>query len=408
MIKSQEPPLSELPAEIKCMILELLPNEGKVFVALTCKIWHSTVLRYYNKIWESTISGEKDWEPSTLSQFLIYASGCGSLELMKKLRKLGAECYGWSVYKAAEYGQIEAIKLLNTWRSFNDNTYEKSLVIAAGNGQTEMCTFLMNKVTNQSIYTNAILEASKRGYTTIMKILKTKIDGTSQQMLILSEAMEIAAGYGQIEAMELLKKWGMTGFDNAFRKASGKGQIEAMKLLIEWGVTDLDDGFNIASEEGQIEAMKLLIEWDKVNIDSDYDYDGALTCASKMGQTKAMKLLRMWGSKIKDCKFDYENALSEASKTGQIDAMKLLKKWGTIDFNSAMLGASDGNQIEALLLLKEWGGTDFDSRMINADLNDRMEMITNWNKINHKSALIWAKEHGSLEAQIICENRERY
>nr|QBK91145.1 MAG: F-box domain and ankyrin repeat protein [Pithovirus LCPAC202] len=408
MIKSQEPPLSELPAEIKCMILKLLPNEGKVFIALTCKIWYLTVLTHCNKIWKSTISGQKDWEPSALSRFLTYASGGGNLELMKKLKKLGAECYSWTIYEASEHGQIEAIKLLNTWRSFSDNIYEKSLLIAASRGQTEMCKFLTNKVKNQLVRTKAIREAAKRDYTGTMKFLKTQVVESRWQILILDDAMMIAAGYGRLKSMKLLKEWGVVNLDSAFYLASSVGQIEAMKLLKEWGVTDFDGGFNTASEEGQIEAMKLLREWDNVNIDSDYDYDGALTCASKRGQTKAMKLLRIWGLKIEDCEFDYENSLSEASKTGQIKAMKLLKKWGAKDFSLTMMDASDGNQIEALLLLREWGGEGFDSIMINADLNDRMEMITNWNKIDHISALIWAREHGSLEAQIICKNRERY
>lgn len=115
---------------------------------------------------------------------------------------------------------------------------------------------------------------------------------------------------------------------SAFAKASGAGLLEAMTLLKKWGVLKYtgykrykaydtyDDGFVDASKKGQTEAMLLLQRWGARN------YDEAFIKASKKGQIEAMTFLKDWGARI------YDSAFLWASRKGQIEAMKLLKKMG--------------------------------------------------------------------------------
>ena len=104
---------------------------------------------------------------------------------------------------------------------------------------------------------------------------------------ILTEALVNAASEGQIDCLNLLKNWGATGVDIAFKYAARGGHTSCLKLLKYWGATCFDDALYMAAYNNHVDCLRLLNEWGATS------YDQTLFLLKDRGN-KAITLLRKW------------------------------------------------------------------------------------------------------------------
>jgi hypothetical protein len=93
--------------------------------------------------------------------------------------------------------------------------------------------------------------------------------------------------------MELLYKWGADGYDWALKKAAHEGQLDAMELLKTWGISraGLNSALVAAGSGGHTAAIELLASWGANN------FHEAFELAAALREWEAVALLKMLGLK---------------------------------------------------------------------------------------------------------------
>ncbi len=223
-----------------------------------------------------------------------------------------------SLYKAAEFGNIEEIKqLLDTGSDVNETTYSDGsspLHIAIQEGHTEVARLLLDAGADVNIARHngvtALYISSGKGYTEFVKLLlevgadvnKAKHNGVT--------ALYIASGKGHIEVVKVLLVAGadvniasQNGATPLYR-ASEKRHADVVKLLLEAGAdanksesTFGTTPLNVAAQKGYAEIVKLLLFAGADVNKARHNGWTPLYSASRNGYTEVVRILKTYGAK---------------------------------------------------------------------------------------------------------------
>ena len=142
----------------------------------------------------------------------------------------------------------------------------------------------------------ALVEASKNGYTDIVKYL---VKEGANIHAYRDSALVMASEYGHLDIVNVLLKEGANnngadwlGLDSALILASIFGHLDIVKFLVQNGA-DIhgqdDEAFRMASYNGQLEIVKYLVQ-NGANIHSRDDY--ALRSSSRNGHVEVVNYLK--------------------------------------------------------------------------------------------------------------------
>lgn len=190
-------------------------------------------------------------------------------------------------------------------------------------------------------------------------------DLVASSNLDLNKRLAIAAGRGDITAVQRMLDLGATYRNSALRAAAREGQLEIIKFLIKES-SDFPSIANAAARGGHLEVVEFLIS-SSINDYKASAYEQALDTAVSRGHHQIVQLLLLASR-------DYDRLLSVAAGKGHLEVVKLLilsaKK-----LNQALINAADKGHLEIVKLLLSHGANNYDVAMIAAARGGHAEVV---------------------------------
>lgn len=212
------------------------------------------------------------------------------------------------------------------------------------------------------------------------------------------EAMVVAALYGRLEIVRLLRAWGCPVSVRAMHEAARLGHIAVLQELSQG--RSIGDGTLLAAAKGRFSET---LQW---CIDQGPPAEAikiAMIGAAREGRLQSVLLLRAAGAP------NINAAMAAAAGGGHLALIEQCIDWGATDFNRALKHAAGCNWLEIMRFCVERGATDYDSALVAAAMNGKIEAMEfcRGKATDFNAAMAVAACYGYLEsrfrAMVLCK-----
>lgn len=163
-----------------------------------------------------------------------------------------------AMYYATEQGHLDIVRyIIEKYEEIRP--FDKSGLIetAAANGRLGMIQYLCDNSENITITQEAMINAIKGGYLTVLKYL---IKMAFPDINVISNLLEQTAHYGQFEIFQYLMKFGIKGRYTLLNDACIGGNLDIVKYLVEHGYTGTESIMKTCIYNNNLDIIKYLNE----------------------------------------------------------------------------------------------------------------------------------------------------
>lgn len=240
------------------------------------------------------------------NQGLLDAARNGSIELTNYFLFKGANKYGSAMVEASKHGHTSIVKLMidldSRKSSMTHKDYKVALDNAVENANSEMISILLQNGANSS---NAIVISARKGFISYVEFFYNLGQGLSETALLE------AAKYNHREIVNFLILKGVDPIF-AFKGACEGGHKEIIDELINLGIFNYNYGMTYSAKGGHKDLVNYFID------KGGDDYYNALNAASRNGHIDIVKYL------IDKTPDNIPGLLLSASESGQLQVVKML------------------------------------------------------------------------------------